>query len=316
MIVLGIDIGGTSIKGAAIRNNGEILDKFSLPMEKYATGEESIGKMCDVIDAFMKEHKYDEPISGIGMGVPGIMDREAGIIKSSPNMPKWINFNIKALVESRTGLPVKIINDASAAAYGEATFGSGKDYNNLIMLTLGTGVGGGIVLNKHLYDGLGGTGAQLGHSLLYLGGKLCGCGRKGCLEAYASATALIKETNKAMEEHPESLMHEVAKEIGKVDARVAFEADRRGDKEGHRLVEEYVMFLGEGLLDYCNIFRPDIFVLSGGVANEGDYLISRLEKYMADRNYGFLGAPATPIKQASLGYDSGKVGAAALFFFE
>ena len=316
MIVIGVDIGGTSIKGAAIRDNGEILDRFSLPMEKYATGEESIGKMCDVINEFMKKHQYDEPISGIGMGVPGIHDKEKGIVKSSPNMPKWIDFPIKDLVEKRTGLPAKILNDASAAALGEAVYGSGKEYENLIMITLGTGVGGGIVLNKKLYDGLGGTGAQLGHNLIELGGRPCNCGRKGCLEAYASATALIKETLKAMEAHPESKMHEIAEKYGKVDARVAFDADRMGDPEGHRLVQEYVMYLGEGLMDYCNIFRPDVFVLSGGVANEGDYLITRLISYMEERHFGFLGSPKIPIKQASLGYDSGKIGAAALFFLK
>ena len=314
MIVLGVDIGGTSIKGAAIRDNGEVLDRFSLPMEKYATGEESIGKMCDIINGFLKDHKYDEPISGIGMGVPGILDKKNGIVKSSPNMPKWLDFHIKDLVESKTGLPAKVLNDASAAALGEAIYGSGKDYENLIMITLGTGVGGGIVLNKKLYDGLEGTGAQLGHNLIELGGRQCGCGRKGCLEAYASATALFKETIKAMEAHPESKMHQIAEKLGKVDAQVAFEADRQGDLEGHRLVQEYVMYLAEGLMDYCNIFRPDVFVLSGGVANEGDYLITRLVSYMTERHFGFLGSPRIPIKKASLGYDSGKIGAAALFF--
>ena len=184
------------------------------------------------------------------------------------------------------------------------------------MITLGTGVGGGIVFEKKLIDGNEGKGAQLGHNVMEVGGRLCGCGRQGCLEAYASATALIKETQKAMDEHPESAFHEVAKEIGKVDARVAFEAARRGDKEGVRLVSEYVMYLSEGLLDYCNIFRPEVFVLSGGVANEGDYLISRLDEYISSRGYGMKNSPKVVIKQAVLGYDSGKIGAACLFFNE
>ncbi len=315
MIVLGIDVGGTSMKGGAIRDNGQVLDTFSLPTDKSLSPEDMFSLLCDEINKFIKSHKYDEEIVGVGLGIPGLLDKKKGIIFSSPNMPTWLDFEVTKFIEKRVGLPVKIVNDASAAALGEARYGSGKDYHNLIMITLGTGVGGGIVLDKKLYDGLGGTGAQLGHSLIELNGRQCSCGRKGCLEAYASATALIKETEKSMEEHPESLMNKLAKEYGKVSARVAFDAERQGDKEGHRLVEEYIMYLSEGLLDYCNIFRPDIFVLSGGIANEGDYLISRIEKYMRDRGYGFKGSPEIPVKQAILGYDSGKIGAASLFFY-
>ena len=316
MIVLGIDVGGTSIKGAAIRDSGEVLDRFSTPMERLATPEQTFGNLANLVNDFVKEHHYDEEISGIGMGIPGLINKMTGEVASSPNMPKWLNFNIVKFMEEKTNLPVRIVNDASAAALGEATFGAGKEFEYLIMITLGTGVGGGIVFEKKLIDGNEGKGAQLGHNIMEVGGRPCGCGRQGCLEAYASATALIKETQKAMDAHPESLLHEVVKEIGKVDARAAFEAARRGDKEGKRLVDEYVMYLSEGLLDYCNIFRPEVFVLSGGVANEGEYLISRLDSYISSRGYGMKNSPKVVIKQAVLGYDSGKIGAACLFFNE
>jgi glucokinase len=292
-----------------------VLDTFSIPTDKSLSPEDMFLLLSKAINEFKNTHHYDEEISGVGLGIPGLLDKKKGIIFSSPNMPTWLDFEVSKFIEKHVGLPVKIVNDASAAALGEARYGSGKDYQNLIMITLGTGVGGGIVLDKKLYDGLGGTGAQLGHSLIELNGRPCGCGRRGCLEAYASATALIKETQKAIEKHPESLMNEIAKGYGKVSARVAFDAERKGDKVAHQLIEEYIMYLSEGLLDYCNIFRPDIFVLSGGVANEGDYLISRIEKYLKDHNYGFKGSPAIPVKQAILGYDSGKIGAASLFFY-
>ena len=312
MTVIGVDIGGTSIKGAAINDSGKILDYFSLPMDRSLAPEESFKKMCDVISEFLKLHQFNDKVVGIGLGVPGILDRENGIIKSSPNMPKWINFPIVEFVQKRLDLPVKIVNDASAAALGEARFGAGKKYNNMIMITLGTGVGGGIIINKKLYDGLGSTGAQLGHALLKMNGRLCSCGRKGCLEAYASATALIKDTLKAKKRHPESVLNK----FDKIDAKSAFDAERMGDKVGHQLVNNYVMYLSEGLLSYCNIFRPDIFVLSGGVANEGDYLISRIKQYMDKYHYGYTNAPIIPIELASLGYDSGKIGAASLFMYD
>lgn len=314
MIVIGVDVGGTSIKGGSINDKGVVLDRFSMPMDRKASPTKTFGDLSKLIKEFILNHKYDEPISGIGLGVPGLINKYDGSVSSSPNMKKWVNFNIVSFMEKKLKLPVKIINDASAAALGEARFGTGKDYNFLIMITLGTGVGGGIVFDKHVIDGNESKGAQLGHCLVKLNGRKCNCGRKGCLEAYASATALIKETKKAMDKHPESLLHKITAEYGEIDARAAFEAERRGDKEGHRLVEEYVTYLGEGLITIANMLRPEIVVLSGGVANEGAYLIDKVRNYVKEHNYGMKGSPIMLIEQASLGYDAGKIGAAALFF--
>jgi len=315
MIVIGIDVGGTSIKGGAIKDTGEVLDTFSLKTYKDMSPEGMFGLLCEEINNFISSHKYNEEISGVGLGIPGLLDKKKGIIFSSPNMPTWLDFEVTDFISSRIHLPVKIVNDASAAALGEARYGSGKEYESLIMITLGTGVGGGIVLDKKLYDGLGGTGAQLGHSLIVFNGRPCNCGRKGCLEAYASATALNKETVKAINENPNSILAEVAKKDGKVSGRTAFIAESKGCPVGHKVVEEYIMYLSEGLLDYCNIFRPDIFVLSGGIANEGENLINRIRTYMKERDFGFKGSPEVLVKQAKLGYDSGKIGAASLFFY-
>ena len=310
MIALGVDIGGTSIKGAAITDKGEILDRFSFKMDRLASPEKTFAQLCEEIDKFLKDKSYRSEIVGIGLGVPGILDKDKGIVKSSPNMPKCINFNIVNLVENYFKKPVKIINDASAAVLGEARFGSGKEYNNIIMITLGTGVGGGIIIDRKLYDGLGGTGAQLGHSMIRLNGRQCSCGRKGCLEAYASATALIKSAKDNLAKYPDSKLNTVEE----IDAKIIFELEKQGDKLAKRLVREYVMYLSEGLLDYCNIFRPEVFLLSGGVANEGEYLVKKIVRYMKRHNYGYVNAPEIPVKLASLGYDSGKLGAASLIF--
>lgn len=312
MIVLGIDIGGTSIKGAAINDKGKILDRFSLAVNKIDSPEFTIGKLCEITISFIKDKKYEEPITGIGIGTPGIIDFEKGIILSSPNLPTWSMFPIKEFISKHTGLPVVINNDANAAALGESTFGSGKSYNNVIMLTLGTGVGSGIIINKKIYDGNKHQGAEIGHMVIKSKGRLCGCGRRGCLEAYASASALIKISDEEMTKHPESIMSDISKELGKKDARVPFIAAKRGDKTAKRIINRYVEDLSEGILNICNIFRPEAIILSGGVANEGEYLLDMIRKYIKKRNYGMNNSPFVDIRQATLGYDSGKIGAACL----
>ena len=314
MIAVGIDVGGTSIKGATIRDNGEVLDRFSMPMDKFASPEVTIGKLCDLVNETLSSHSYNEKIGGIGIGIPGSFNKETGVIVNCPNLPTWGGFNLKGFMENKCHLYVKMVNDADAAALAEGKFGVGKEYNYVLMITLGTGVGGGIVINKNLYNGNLGMGAELGHMVIKLDGKECGCGRKGCFEAYASATALNRDTQEAMDAHPESLLHEVVKELGGLDARVPFIAEKRGDKVAAEVVRNYIKFLSEGLLNYCNILRPNIIVLSGGVANEGENLLGRVREYMKLHNYGMKKMPEVIIRQATLGYDAGKIGAAALYF--
>ena len=313
-LAIGVDIGGTSIKGAAITSEGKVLDVFSMPVIKGDSQEKVVNDLIKVINDYLKEHQYDKDnILGIGLGIPGSIDTSIGVVTYSNNLC-WNKLPIQEMVQKGTGLPVRIINDANAATYGEAKFGAGRKYKNLIMLTLGTGIGGGIIINGELYEGNLGKGAELGHVIMKLDGEQCSCGRKGCFEAYASATALIRDTKKMMELHPESKLGEVAHKLGKIDARVAFEAERLGDECGHILVENYVKYLSEGLMNYFNIFRPEAVVLSGGVANEGEYLLSRVREYCQREHYGYGGTPKVDIITSELGYDSGKIGAAALFF--
>ena len=313
MIAIGIDIGGTSIKGAAVYDDGRMLDVFALPVIKGESGEVTVNKLIDVVENYIKEKDIAKEIVGIGMGIPGLLDIEKGIVTYSPNL-KWDNLPIADLFKARLPYPVRIANDANVAAFGEAKFGAGKGVPYVIMLTLGTGVGSGIIMDNKIYDGHLHQGAEIGHMVIRVNGEPCGCGRRGCLETYASATALIRDTKRAMEQHKESKCWEIAEKLGKVDARVAFEAERAGDEVGHQLVENYVKYLAEGLMNYFNVFRPEALILSGGIANEGEYLLSRLRAYLEPRHYGFQGTPKVELLVSELGYDSGKIGAGALFF--
>ena len=313
MIAIGIDIGGMSIKGAAVDSNGRVYEKFSMPFIKGEPGEETIRKLAETVKEYIAANGLENKIAGIGLGSPGTLDVKNGIVNYANNLG-WENLHVADIFHEILPYPVRLTNDANAASLGEAKFGAGKSYDNIIMLTLGTGVGGGIIINGKLYEGNEGKGAELGHSVIVVDGEQCTCGRKGCLETYASATALIRETKKAMHANRRSLMWKVCPDIDLVGGKVPFEAAKQGDKVAIEVLDNYIKYLGEGILNFCNIFRPNVVVLSGGIANAGDYLFDRVNKYIKDRNYGYKMTPEVKVVPAELGYDSGKIGAAALFF--
>ena len=313
MIAIGIDIGGMSIKGAAVDSNGRVYEKFSMPFIKGEPGEETIRKLAEIVKEYIAANGLENKIAGIGLGSPGTLDIKNGVVNYANNLG-WENLHVADIFHEILPYPVRLTNDANAASLGEAKYGAGKSYENIIMLTLGTGVGGGIIINGKLYEGNEGKGAELGHSVIVVDGEQCTCGRKGCLETYASATALIRETKKAMHSNRRSLMWKVCPDIDLVGGKVPFEAAKQGDKVAIDVLDNYIKYLGEGILNFCNIFRPNVVVLSGGIANAGDYLFDRVNKYIADRNYGYKMTPEVKVVPAELGYDSGKIGAAALFF--
>lgn len=315
MISIGVDIGGTSIKGAAVKENGQVLKTFSFPVHRDDSAEITINNLIKELKRFIPTlNEFNEDIIGIGIGCAGAINSKKGTVDYSNNL-RWFNVPIVEMVYQGTGLPTKITNDANAAALGEARFGAGKLYENIVLITLGTGVGGGVVINNQLFEGNEGKGTELGHMVIKFDGEMCTCGRRGCLEAYASATALIRETKKAMEENPTSKMWELVNgDISLVDGRVAFDARKAGDDVARRVVDRYVFYLGEGILNISNIFRPEAIVFSGGVSNEGKYLLDLLYDYCHARYFGFRGSPEPKLIQAVLGYQAGMIGAAALFF--
>ena len=312
MFYIGVDIGGTTIKTGVVDKHGNIVVKSAIKTENIAP-ELQMQKVGKQIEKLLQSSDLSfDDISGIGVGCPGAINGKKGIVGYSSNL-KWTNFYLKDVLESVTGKPVRVANDADAATLGEVIFGVAKNYGVVILLTLGTGVGGGIVIDKKLYEGTNGMVSELGHITLRGNGIKCGCGRRGCFEQYASATALIRQTKSAMLKNKDSLLwKEVLGDIEKVDGRTAFNAAKQGDKTAIKVVDRYVSYVSEGCLDFCNIFRPDAIVFGGGISKEGEYLTEKVVKYLEKYEYGYKGTPKTAILTASLKNDAGIIGAASL----
>ena len=309
MNYLGIDVGGTSIKGAIVNEKGKIGEIFSLPIFKNEKQNDAINRLIVSCKEYLKNTKTK--IKGIGIGIPGTLNTKDGVVDYTSNL-KWKKLHIVDMFSKEFDCPIKITNDANAAALGEAKFGAGKKYKNIVMITLGTGIGGGVIIDGKLFEGYLGKGTELGHTTLVYNGRKCGCGRRGCFEQYASASALVRYTKEAMKEDKNSLMWQISKEEGEVNGKVAFFAAQKGDSSAKAVVKQYVEYLSEGLLNICNVFRPEAIVLSGGIANQGKYLTDKIKAYCEKYEYGYKYSPKTVIKVAELGYVSGIIGAACL----
>jgi glucokinase len=316
MKIIGVDIGGTSIKAAVVDETGTFLDRFSLPIDHDKSGEETIKELGIAIRGILlKNHLAAKDVKGIGIGCPGSINSLTGVCDYSNNLG-WENIPVVSIIEKLTSISAKVANDANAAILGEVRFGVARRYHNVVLLTLGTGVGGGLYLNDRLYEGNESKGAELGHSLLVMNGRRCTCGRRGCLEAYASVSALIRDTKKAMKKDKESRMWGFVEEnIDKVDGRTAFECAKKGDAAATKVVNDYVRYLGEGCLSFINVFRPDAIVLGGGLSGQKESLTKPLQSYLEEKEYGFGGvhSPRVEILVSNLGNDAGILGAAALW---
>ena len=213
----------------------------------------------------------------------------------------------------KLGCPnVYVENDANCAALGEAVAGCGHGAKDFVAVTLGTGVGSGIIIDGKIVSGANNAGGECGHTVIVVDGEPCTCGRKGCWEAYASATALINQTRRAMEEYPDSIMHELAKEEGKVSGRTAFDAMRRGDIAGIKVVDKYCKYVACGLINLVNIFQPEIICIGGGICNEGETLLRPIRRYVESERYSVYSKIQSKICKAELGNDAGIIGAAIL----
>ena len=312
MYTVGLDLGGTFVKGGLVDDTGKIVVKSKIPT-RVADGAAAIAAdMSAQAEKLIDDAGVDKKdVRGIGVGSPGLIDSAHGIINYANNLD-WHDVPLGAYITKNTGLPVKIGNDANVAALGEAMFGAGKGCKNVVMVTLGTGVGGGLILDGKLFEGNESKGAELGHMVLVAGGEQCSCGRKGCIEAYASATALIRDTKRAMQQHPESAMWKFSPTLEAVDGRTSFECAKAGDAAAAAVVDAYLFHLSEGLLNFCNIFRPEVIILGGGVCAQGKYLTDRLDALLAAAKYGYEGSPRVRLEIASLGNDAGVIGAASL----
>jgi len=316
MKIVGVDIGGTSIKSAIVDEKGQILFRFSLAINPRRSGEEILHDLGQLINKALLNHFLaPKDVVGIGIGCPGSINSKTGFCDYSNNL-QWENLPVVPIIQKETSLAAKVANDANAAILGEVRFGAAKRFHNVVLLTLGTGIGGGLYLNDQLYEGNESKGAELGHSLLVMDGRPCSCGRSGCLEAYASVTALVKDTVEAMEkDYKSSMWAYVGGDIRHVSGLTAFECAKKGDAMAQKVVDRYIRFLGEGCLNFINIFRPDAIVLGGGLSGQKDALTKPLEAYIASRGFGFGGShsPKVEILVSNLGNDAGILGAAALW---
>ena len=289
MHYIGIDLGGTSIKGAVVTEGGTILKEASCPTQRESGPEHVAREIAGLITALAEG--YDpQAIGGVGVGCPGIVEDHSGIVRYSANL-HWENFDLRAAVQKYSGYTVRLANDANAAALGEVVAGCAQNVDSAVILTLGTGVGSGVVLNGKILTGCTGGAAELGHMVVEDGGALCACGRKGCFETYASATGLIRMAKEAMAQHPESLLHPTAAAV----------------------VERYIHYLSVGIANVINCFYPEVVALSGGIANQGEALLAPLREAVAPQVYGnqYL-QTHTRILGCTLGYHAGIIGAAML----
>ena len=306
----GIDVGGTFIKGAIITEDGKIVVKSKIPTEYAKGGDAVVMNIKELCESLLKEANMSfADITACGMGVPGMIDSAAGVVVATNNLG-WKNFEMAKKMEAVTGLPTKIANDANAAALGEMKFGFGGTYKNIIMLTLGTGVGGGIIVDGKIVEGNRGAGAELGHSVIVMGGEPCTCGRRGCLEAYASATAIIRDTKRAMMNNKSSKLWEIGS-LDAVNGKTAFDYYDK-DADAKAVVDAYISYLACGITDYANIFRPEAVILGGGVCAQGEALLSPLRKILKEEIFAKDLGPEVKILVAKLGNDAGSLGAAAL----
>ena len=318
MYSLGIDLGGTNIAvGVVDTETGKIVKKGSVPTLAGRHADEimkDMGALCKKLVEEMNLSMND--IGYAGIAAPGTIDNETGTVIYSNNIKMDMYPIADKLVEYSGVKKVYCENDANAAAYGEAAYGASKGTKNSVMITLGTGVGGGVIVDGKLVTGINAAAGELGHIVISVGGLECTCGRRGCWEAYSSATGLINMTKKKLEtlSKDETNMWKFIEEEGKVSGRTAFNAMKSGDKAGKEVVDEYLLYLAEGITNMVNIFQPEIVVIGGGVCNEKEHLVEPL-KVMVDKAQYYKGdGMHTEIKVAELGNDAGIIGAAMLGF--
>lgn len=309
---LGIDIGGTNIAAGVVDDKFNIIAKSKIKTNSDRGYEAVLKDIAEagriaVSGAGMKIDDMD----WVGMGCPGTCNPESGLVEYSNNL-KWENVPLQKYVGDSLGIPAYIENDANAAALGEFYAGAAKGSKSAIIITLGTGLGAGIIIDGKLFSGSNYAGAEIGHTVINVDGEQCTCGRKGCFETYCSATALVKFTKRAIELHPESAMVKVAEEEGKVSGRTAFNAAKIGDKTGQEVVDYFIKNLACGIINTINIFQPEILCIGGGVSNEGDTLLNPLKNRIEKEVYSKNSSNNTKIMLCTLGNSSGIIGAALL----
>ena len=317
MYYIGVDLGGTNIAVGIVNEDKKIVLKGSTPTNASREGELIIKDMAALAERLLKEaHISLSEVAYVGIASPGTANCDTGVIEYANNLP-FKHFPIAEYFKKYLAVPNVIVeNDANAAALGEALAGAAKGSHTSVMVTLGTGVGGGIVIDGKVYSGFNHAGGELGHMVIHQNGRQCSCGRRGCFEAYSSATALSAMTKEKIlackENGISSIMVDEYAVSGKATARTAFSAMKQGDAPAKEVVDTYIAYLATGIANIINIFQPEILTIGGGVCNEKDYLLKPLLARVESETYDREGVPKTKIVIAELGNDAGIIGAACL----
>ncbi|MCG0276526.1 MAG: ROK family protein [Thermosediminibacteraceae bacterium] len=314
-IAVGVDLGGTKIAAGAVDENGNLLARTELPTLAKEGPEKVIGRMKQSVYDILKHLGLPlEDIAGIGIGVPGPMDAGRGIVKNPPNLPGWDNVPLRSIMQEEFNIKVCLENDANAAAIGEYLFGAGKGIENFVYITISTGIGGGVIAGGRLLKGDGGNAAEIGHLTINFEGPVCGCGNKGCWEAYASGTAMARFAKEGILLGRKTKLTAIAQE-GDVRAEHIFAAANEEDEFAKELVEKEAFYLGVGLASVVNAYNPKCIAIGGGLAKAWDMFYSKMIEVMK--------AKALPpnvenleVVKAKLGQDVGIIGAASLIFLK
>ena len=308
---IGVDLGGTNIAAGLINIDAkQIVRKVSIKTRAPRPCAEISKDIADMCTRLCTEEGVSrDKISWVGVAAPGSVKN--GMVISAGNLG-WKREPIGEYIEEFTGFKTYIANDANAAAYAEAIWGVGKDVDSVVLITIGTGVGGGIVVDGNIWEGINGFAAEIGHTIIDVGGRECSCGRRGCLEAYCSATALVRETRRVMKWYPDSKLWEITRgDLSAVNGKTAFDAKRMGDPAGELIVDSFIDYLAVGVGNTINIFQPAMVCIGGGVSWEGDSFIEPLKKKLAYYSIGH-GETRTRIELAKFRNDAGIIGAALL----
>jgi glucokinase len=312
-LYVGLDVGGTTMKASVVDDQGRASTSVSLPTESHKGQDHGLQTMCATIrQAVAVAGKTMADIAGIGVATPGTMDIAAGIILDPPNLKPWQNVPVRQFIHDTFKIPTAFQNDANAAAYGEYWVGAGREVKSLVLFTLGTGVGGGIIIDDKIVEGRHSHGGEVGHMKIEMtNARQCGCGRLGCLEAYASATAVVKRVREALKTEPKSQLTQALKgNEEELSSRAVFTAAEQGDELAKKIVDETAYYLAVGAMNMMHIIDPDAVVFTGGMIAAGEPFLERIRHYVHQLAFP-VPAAKTLIQYAQLGSDAGFIGAAA-----
>ncbi|MBP5427572.1 MAG: ROK family protein [Clostridiales bacterium] len=314
MYYVGVDLGGTNIKAGVVSCDGKIIKNSIIKTQKGADPQVIIGDIANLIKKIVKNSGLSmKQIERIGIGVPGVVDNDKGVIVRAVNI-NFFEVKISDELKKYFNIPVYIENDANCAALAEAKFGVAKGYKDSIMVTLGTGIGGGIIINESIYRGVNCAAGELGHMSIVMRGEKCSCGRRGCWEMYASATALKNLAIKSIEnDNSTSMYSAVDGDMSRVESRVVFAQAKRGDIAAQKVLNEYIGYLSFGIVNLINIFQPGLIAIGGGISNAGKYFLQKVKDEVGKSSeMGQNLKDRTDIKLAKLGNKAGILGAAFL----